>query len=60
MSDQEILRRAALRFEPELDGFGPLLESIGQAPLVLIGEATHGTHDRNRARDSPKKTDQRK
>jgi erythromycin esterase-like protein len=37
-------------FEPSPDGFGPLLEAIGSARLVLIGEATHGTHEFYRAR----------
>lgn len=47
MSDHviEIVRRAAVSFEAAADGFGPLLESIGDARLVLIGEATHGTHE---------------
>jgi erythromycin esterase-like protein len=50
MSDQEIVRRAALPFESKADGLGPLLESIGAAHLVLVGEATHGTHEFYRAR----------
>jgi erythromycin esterase-like protein len=47
VSDQllETVRRAAQWFEPSPDGFGSLLESIGDARLVLIGEATHGTHE---------------
>jgi erythromycin esterase-like protein len=39
------VRAAARWFEPEPDGFGPLLESIGDARAVLIGEASHGTHE---------------
>ena len=52
MSDHAIdaVRDAAVWFEPSPDGFGPLLESIGNARLVLIGEATHGTHEFYRTR----------
>jgi erythromycin esterase-like protein len=46
----DVVRRAAVWFEPSPDGFGPLLEAIGSARLVLIGEATHGTHEFYRAR----------
>src|SRR5205823_9815209 len=41
----EAVRRAAIWFEPGPDGFGALLERIGDAALVLIGEASHGTHE---------------
>jgi erythromycin esterase-like protein len=41
----EILRRAAIWYEPAPDGFGSLLERVGDAALVLIGEASHGTHE---------------
>jgi erythromycin esterase-like protein len=41
----DAIRHAAVWFEPTTDGFDPLLESIGDARLVLIGEASHGTHD---------------
>jgi erythromycin esterase-like protein len=41
----DAIRRAATWFEPGADGFGPLLEQIGDARLVLIGEASHGTHE---------------
>ena len=41
----EAVRRAAIWFEPGPDGFGALLERIGDATLVLIGEASHGTHE---------------
>ena len=39
------LRRAAVRFESTLDGLAPLMETIGDADVVLIGEASHGTHE---------------
>ena len=32
--------------------YTPLLEQIGDASLVLLGEATHGTHDFYRIRAS--------
>ena len=41
----EAIRHAAVWFEPTTDGLDPLLESIGDARLVLIGEASHGTHE---------------
>jgi erythromycin esterase-like protein len=46
----EVVQREALWFEPTADGMGPLVEAIGDARLVLIGEATHGTHEFYRAR----------
>lgn len=52
-SDQlEALRQAAHRLDGEPQDFDPLLDRIGDAPLVLLGEATHGTHEfyANRAR----------
>lgn len=38
--------------ENDLSGYDPLLEMIGDAKIVLIGEASHGTHEfyRGRAR----------
>jgi erythromycin esterase-like protein len=53
MSDDtalDVLRHAAARFEITADGFGSLLDAIGDATLVLIGEASHGTHEFYRAR----------
>jgi erythromycin esterase-like protein len=41
----DAIRHAAVWFEPTTDGFDPLLESIGDARFVLIGEASHGTHE---------------
>jgi erythromycin esterase-like protein len=46
----ETVRREALWFEPTADGLAPLLEEIGDARLVLVGEATHGTHEFYRTR----------
>src|SRR3954465_5255948 len=59
MSDRDtldVLRRAAVWFEPSADGFGPLLDAVGDARLVLIGEASHGTHEFYRARAEFTKT----
>jgi erythromycin esterase-like protein len=46
----DVVQREALWFEPTTDGMGPLLEAIGDARLVLIGEATHGSHEFYRTR----------
>jgi erythromycin esterase-like protein len=45
-----VIRHSARWFEATPDGFGPLLDSIGDASLVLIGEASHGTHEFYRTR----------
>jgi len=53
MTDREALeavRHAARWFDPSSEGFEPLLDSIGDASLVLIGEASHGTHEFYRTR----------
>jgi len=47
---RDLLRNAALWFEPEADGLGAVLERIGDARLVLMGEATHGTQEFYRIR----------
>jgi erythromycin esterase-like protein len=46
----DVLQREAIHFEPTEDSLGALLEAIGDARLVLIGEATHGTHEFYRTR----------
>ena len=46
----EMVRREALWFEPTSDGLGPLLDAAGNAPPVLLGEATHETHEFYRMR----------
>ena len=46
----DVLRQAAIWFEPSPDGFGALLSTVGDARLVLIGEASHGTHEFYRTR----------
>ncbi|RSN66887.1 erythromycin esterase family protein [Actinomadura sp. WAC 06369] len=44
MSDADDVRGAALQLEYEED-LGPLLDRIGDASCVLLGEASHGTHE---------------
>src|SRR5438445_500463 len=48
MNDRDacsVVRNAAVWFEPVSDGFGPLLDALGDASLVLVGEASHGTRE---------------
>jgi erythromycin esterase-like protein len=46
----DAVRHAAVWFEMTAEGFGSLIETIGDARVVLIGEASHGTHEFYRAR----------
>jgi erythromycin esterase-like protein len=53
MSDYDALqavRHAAPSSSPTADGFPPRLDLIGNARIVLIGEATHGTDEFYRIR----------
>ncbi len=46
----ETLREAASPLTGAPDDYSPLLEMIGDARFVLLGEATHGTHEFYKAR----------
>ena len=46
----EFVRRVSQPVAPTPSGLQPLLNAIGDARLVLIGEATHGTHEFYEAR----------
>lgn len=41
----EIVRREALPFGLNARGFHALVDAVGEARLVLIGDTTHGTHE---------------
>jgi erythromycin esterase-like protein len=46
----DVVREAAHPLAGEIDDYDPLMKLIGDAPLVLIGEASHGTHEFYRER----------
>lgn len=46
----DVVRGAAHPLVGEIDDYDPLLNLIGDASLVLIGEASHGTHEFYRER----------
>lgn len=46
----EAVRREARPFVDTADGLRPLVDAIGNARLVLIGDCTHGTHELYRVR----------
>jgi erythromycin esterase-like protein len=52
----EVVRVAAHRLTGAPEDFDPLLEVIGDARVVLLGEASHGTHEFYRVRAAITKT----
>src|SRR5687768_12051080 len=46
----DVVREAAHALAGEIDDYDPLMKLIGDTPLVLIGEASHGTHEFYRER----------
>jgi len=46
----EAVRRSAIRLTGEPADFDPLLQMVGEKRFVLIGEASHGTHEFYRIR----------
>jgi len=46
----DVVREAAHPLVGEVDDYDPLMKMIGNSPLVLIGEASHGTHEFYRER----------
>src|SRR4051794_10835434 len=44
------IRASAIRLNGQPSGYKPLLDMIGNARFVLLGEATHGTEEFYRAR----------
>ncbi len=48
---QDVVRREAISLRPdEITDYDPLLDFIGDARFVLLGEASHGTHEFYRER----------
>jgi len=45
MTDAELVREIAQPFTGEAHDYDPLLQLVGDARFVLIGEASHGTHE---------------
>jgi erythromycin esterase-like protein len=41
----DVLSHHARTFDVNSAGLRPLIDAVGDAPLVLIGEASHGTHE---------------
>src|SRR5436190_13722242 len=50
MAAVDVVLHSALWFEPVPDGLAPLVDAVGDAHLVLIGEASHGTDEFYRIR----------
>src|SRR4051794_23649165 len=48
--DANVIAKNAAELTGGPADFDPLLKAIGDAPLVLIGEASHGTHEFYRIR----------
>ena len=48
----DVVQEAAHPLVGEVSDYDPLITLIGDAPLVLIGEASHGTHEFYRARSN--------
>lgn len=46
----DVVAEAARPLRGEINDYNPLMEQIGEASLVLIGEASHGTHEFYRER----------
>ena len=44
------LRDTVIPLSGTPDDFRPVMDRVGNAPLVLIGEASHGTHEFYRIR----------
>src|SRR3970040_1218700 len=46
----DVVSEAAYPLVGQIEDYDPLIKLIGDAPLVLIGEASHGTHEFYRER----------